>query len=181
MYFWPALAAIVAAIASVALPLFIAWYITTHFQQIQSALKQAFTYPGIAVGATVTPLVVGGLVFFGGLTAIGLAFYFGERRIGGPKVRPPELALITAPGFPAQQAVAAAGYAPYPGISYSGGGFTGGAGPFGSYGVARASRPSGGGPAAAARDTYRKVSEAGARNSRQRSSGAKSRSSRPAA
>lgn len=135
---WPFLIALIGAIASLVLPVLIFWYITTHFQQIQAGLKQAFTYPGIAVGSTVTPLVIGGLVFFGGLTAIGLAFYFGERKIGGPKVRPPELAPISLVSYPSGPAVSAAGYAPFPSIGYSGMGLSAGAGPHGL-------RPSGGG------------------------------------
>jgi len=133
---WPFLIALVGAIASLVLPVLIFWYITTHFQQIQNGLKQAFTYPGIAVGSTVTPLVLGGLAFFGGLAAIGIGFYYSEKRIGGPKVRPPELAPISLASYPSAAAVSAAGYAPFPSIGYSGQGFSVGAG---SHGL----RPSG--------------------------------------
>lgn len=140
---WAALAAIVTALSGLVIPILLFWFITSHFQQIQAALKQAFTYPGIAVGATVTPLVIGGLVFFGGLTTIGLLFYFGERKIGGPRVPAPTLAPLSVSAFPAGAAVTAARYAPYPSASYTGYGFTGGAGAGGILPI-RAATPSSG-------------------------------------
>lgn len=140
---WPAIVAIVSAIIGFIQFAIIFWYITTHFQQLQDAIKQAFTYPGIAVGSTVEPLVIGGIAFFGALAGIAYLYWRGVHHVE-PKTPAPTFAPISAATYPSAAAVQAARFAPYPYAVAAAGPIAVGAGPQGG-GVVRPSRPAGGG------------------------------------
>ena len=120
------LIALIGAIASLALPVLIFWYIATHFQQIVDAVKQAATLPGIAVGSVVSPLVIGGIAFFGAIGIIAGGIWYEEHKVDRT-VKAPTFAPISAATFPYQAATSAASYAPYPYVGYAGGGFSAGA------------------------------------------------------